>query len=220
MSSSPATGPVLALDGVSPVASAAVARGGELLAVARRAEARSSTILLSLVAEVLRTAGVAPAELAGIAAAAGPGSFTGSRVTLSTALGVRLGTRAPAIAVSNLEALALAAGPGAGVLLAAVDALRGAWFVQRFARAEGAPPLESPRRLEPDAPPETGLGAVVGFGLEALAAERIPGAARETPEELASAIALAAAGGRWAWEGDALLRPIYLAPPNVRRAAP
>jgi len=220
MESVSAAGPVLALDGVSPVASAAVARGRELLAVARLEEARSSTVLLALVDEVLRAAGVAPAELAGIAAAAGPGSFTGSRVTLATALGLRLGTRARALAVSNLEALALAAGPGPGEILAAVDALRGAWFVQRFARAEDARPLDASRRLEPDAPPEAGLAAVVGFGIEALAPERTPGAARATPDELASAMALAAASGRWAWEKDPILRPIYLAAPNVRRAAP
>jgi len=195
--------------------------GGELLAARRLDEARSSAVLLALVDETLRAAGIAPRDLGGIAAAAGPGSFTGTRVTLATALGLRLGSGAPAVAVSTLEALALAAGPGDGTLLAAVDALRGAWFVQRFARtAAGPEPLEAPRRLEPAAPPEVGLAAVVGFALDPLPAARTPGAARTTPAELASGVALAASRGRWTFVRDGLLRPIYLAAPNVTRAAP
>lgn len=212
--------PILALDGVSPVASAAVARDGELLAVRRLDEARSSAVLLALIDETLRAAGVAPRELGGIAAAAGPGSFTGTRVTLATALGLRLGSGAPAVAVSNLEALALAAGPGHGTLLAAVDALRGAWFVQRFARtAAGPEPIERPRRFEPTDPPESDLSAVVGFALERLATDRTPGATRTMPVELASNVALAGSRRRWTFGHDDLLRPVYLAAPNVRRAA-
>lgn len=200
-----------------------MARGGVVLASRWRAESRSSTILLALVDAALAAAGVAPGELSGIAAVAGPGSFTGTRVTLATALGLRLGTAAPAVAVSTLEALALAAREPRETLLAAVDALRGAWFVQRFDSSDGAHPgairaLEAPRRLEAIDPPERGVALVVGFGLDALAPERVPGAMRETPEALAQAVAAAASLGRWPLDERAPLRPIYLAAPNVSRA--
>ncbi len=178
-------------------------------------------MLLALVDEALRAAGIAARELAGIAAVAGPGSFTGTRVTLATALGLRLGTAAPAVAVSTLEALALTCGAGREPILAAIDALRGAWFVQRFAPAGpwAVRPLEAPRRLEPTMPPERGVALVVGFGLDALAYERIPDAQREVPSALAPAVATAASLDRWSFDGTAPLRPIYLAAPNVSRGS-
>jgi len=209
---------VLALDGVSPVASAAVARDGALLAAASAGDARSSAVLLALADRVLAEAGVAPAELGGLAAVAGPGSFTGTRVTLATALGLALGTGVRTVAVSTLEALALAAEAADLELLAAVDALRGDWFVQRFA-VDGAGEcraLEEPRRRRVGERPEAGLGLLVGFGLDALPSDAVPGARRHTPASLAPAVARAAADGRWTWSRAAALRPLYLAPPAVR----
>ncbi len=145
-------GLVLALDAGSPRVSVAAGLRGEALAARSVPLERSSTQLLALVDEVLAAAGARAADLAGIVALAGPGSFTGLRVGLATALGLyqalgALGVRA--LALPTLAAMAAASGaPPASVVIAAVDALRGEWSAQAF-RAGGPsipPTPPTPRR--------------------------------------------------------------------------
>ncbi len=214
----PAGALVLAFDGASPVASAAVARGGILLAERIRPEARSSGVLLGLVEAALRAAGARPADLSALVALRGPGSFTGIRVTLATAAGLRLGGVARATAVSNLEALALAA-PGAFRRpLAAVDALRGEWFLQPFAAApDGPTALAEPALAAAGTPAPPDCDGVVGFGPDALRA-RWTGLPVHEPAGLAGAVAVAASRGRWSWDAERLVRPHYLRPPATRGA--
>jgi ribosomal-protein-alanine N-acetyltransferase len=129
-------GLVLALDAGSPRVSVAVGWRGEALAARSVPLERSSTQLLALVDEVLAAAGARAADLTGIVALAGPGSFTGLRVGLATALGLyqalgALGVRA--LALPTLAAMAAASGaPPDSVVIAAVDALRGEWSAQAF----------------------------------------------------------------------------------------
>jgi tRNA threonylcarbamoyl adenosine modification protein YeaZ len=130
---------LLALDAGSPVVSVAVGRGGEALAVRAAPHQRSSTQLLALAAEALAAAGAHPADLEGVVALAGPGSFTGLRVGLATALGFHQALGLRAQAVPTLAALAAASGAPAGSLVvAAVDALRGEWSARAF-RAGAVP---------------------------------------------------------------------------------
>jgi tRNA threonylcarbamoyl adenosine modification protein YeaZ len=126
-------GLLLALDSGSPVVSVAVGRGGVVLAERAVALERSSTQLLALVAEALAAAGARPADLDGVVALAGPGSFTGLRVGLATALGLYQGLGVRAQALPTLTALAAAsAAPPGSLVIAAVDALRGEWSAQAF----------------------------------------------------------------------------------------
>ncbi|HLP17148.1 MAG TPA: tRNA (adenosine(37)-N6)-threonylcarbamoyltransferase complex dimerization subunit type 1 TsaB [Bacteroidota bacterium] len=62
--------------------------------------------LMVLVDEVLREAGVAVKDLAGIAVSIGPGSFTGLRIGLSTAKGLAYAQSLPMIPVPTLDAIA------------------------------------------------------------------------------------------------------------------
>jgi tRNA threonylcarbamoyl adenosine modification protein YeaZ/ribosomal-protein-alanine acetyltransferase len=136
-------GLTLALDAGSPLVSVAIGRGGEVLAARAVAQQRSSTQLLALVAEALAAAGARPADLEGVVALAGPGSFTGLRVGLATALGLHQALGLRAQAVPTLAALAAASeAPAGSLVVAAVDALRGEWSAQAF-RAE----LPAPRAL-------------------------------------------------------------------------
>ncbi|MFC3327445.1 tRNA (adenosine(37)-N6)-threonylcarbamoyltransferase complex dimerization subunit type 1 TsaB [Mesorhizobium cantuariense] len=82
--------------------------------------------LMAVIAEALKTAATDYAGLGAIAVSVGPGSFTGLRVGVSTARGLALALKVPAIGVTTLEALAAdaaAAFPGRAVL-AALDAGR------------------------------------------------------------------------------------------------
>jgi tRNA threonylcarbamoyladenosine biosynthesis protein TsaB len=82
--------------------------------------------LMAVIAEALKASATDYAGLGAIAVSVGPGSFTGLRVGVSTARGLALALKIPAIGVTTLEALATeaaAAFPGRAVL-AALDAGR------------------------------------------------------------------------------------------------
>ena len=74
------------------------ARVAEVLAERSMEIDRSSGRLLEMIAEVLAEAGAKPADLGGVVALAGPGSFTGLRIGLATALGLHQALGVPATA--------------------------------------------------------------------------------------------------------------------------
>jgi tRNA threonylcarbamoyladenosine biosynthesis protein TsaB len=115
---------ILAVDSTGEHGSIALARGGELVEeVAMHAPSGFSQILYGELERLFARHGVKTADIACFAAAAGPGSFTGVRVGLACVKGLAEAARRPAVAVSNLEALARC---GAAPLRAAVmDARRG-----------------------------------------------------------------------------------------------
>jgi tRNA threonylcarbamoyladenosine biosynthesis protein TsaB len=210
---------VLALDFSSPVASVAVAARGELLAADAAAPGDEGD-LLRRIDGALAAAGVAPEALAGVAALAGPGSFTGLRVACATALALEQAWGMPAGGVSSLAALAWSASAGARRVLAAVDALRGDWFVQPFGPADAdgrrdelgeAAIWRAGDRLDP------ALDAVIGFAADRFVAacERALPALAAPP--LAPAVARLGSRPGWRWRSDLLTRPSYLRAPAVSR---
>lgn len=88
-------------------------------------------------------------DIAGIAVSAGPGSFTGIRIGLSTAYGLARGLGAPVFAYSLMKVLAASA--AADALIAALIPMgRDAVCIQEFERngdvtSEIAPPRSIPR---------------------------------------------------------------------------
>jgi tRNA threonylcarbamoyladenosine biosynthesis protein TsaB len=120
---------VLAIDTCDVRGSVAVLREGALLQVVAHDSGEDySSWLLPAVAKVLQAAGVTMADVDGYAVAAGPGSFTGVRVGLTTvkAWSEVYGKRIAA--VSRLEAVAVQAGGGTPYVAAFVDAQRGQVF--------------------------------------------------------------------------------------------
>ncbi|SFN78613.1 tRNA threonylcarbamoyl adenosine modification protein YeaZ [Mesorhizobium sp. NFR06] len=82
--------------------------------------------LMAVIETVLQVGGIGYHDLDAVAVSIGPGSFTGLRVGVSTARGLALALKIPAIGVTTLEALAAEgakAFPGHAVL-AALDAGR------------------------------------------------------------------------------------------------
>jgi tRNA threonylcarbamoyladenosine biosynthesis protein TsaB len=225
--------PLLALDTGSPTVSVAtVAADGTLLAERSVAQRESSRTLLRLVNEVLEEAGVTLAELGGVLALQGPGSFTGLRIGLATVQGFHQAVGIPATAIPTLPALAYQAfeADHEGPVLSVVDAVRGGWFVQPFRRdrdGAGVPrALADPQRREAEALPavaaEHGCTLVWGFGAHRLeaAATWAEGTGFREPMPLAAAGARLALAAPELWHRDRLTAPLYLRAPAATLPKP
>ncbi len=214
---------LLALDAASPQVSVALGRGDVVLAVRAEAIARSSRRLLEMVDEVLGEAGVEREALGGIVALRGPGSFTGLRVGLATALGLQMALRVPATALPTLQVLAGAARDAGevtfsadGPVLAAVDALRAEWTIQPFA-SDPPRPLGEAETVAAAEIAARRPAVVVGFGVAALAATPgWPASVRLIePGPLAPVALRLVTKLHPTWDAGLLTAPIYARPPAV-----
>lgn len=213
---------LLALDTASPTVSVALARGPELLAERSMAMERSSVQLLGLVREVLAAAGARPADLGGVVALRGPGSFTGVRIGLATVLGLHQALGMPATALDTLRVLAAAAPHPGHSVLAVVDALRGDWSAQAFTAEPIPRPSSRERLIAGHEIPSLAAGReaetiVTGFGVSRLA--ELPGwplgLRLVEAGPLAAAAVRLAADPELGWDPSLLIFPLYARPPAV-----
>lgn len=198
---------ILALDASTGPCSAALWRGGRVMAYVETVKpVMQSASLVPMVEMVLAKGGVTYRDLTLVACTVGPGSFTGIRVGLATARGIAFAAGIPSAGYTTLEVLAHAAKDDAQVL-AILNAGKGEWYYQLF--ASGAPRFE-PRlaALETalaDAPPP----ATIAGNVSADAA----GYTRHTITfPRADALAMLAASGAAAHE----LRPYYIRLPDAK----
>ncbi len=126
---------ILAYDTATDKATSAVVRDGETLAE----RVSAPRLILEDVDELVREAGIEPAELDGIVVGTGPGSFTGLRMGLAAARALAFALDLPVAGVSTLAALAAGA-PGA---LPVIDARRR----EVFTLVEGEPAAVAPDEL-------------------------------------------------------------------------
>lgn len=207
---------LLALDTGSPIVSVALARDGAVVAARSVEQERSSTRLLEMVQEVLDEAGIGRGDLRALAVLRGPGSFTGLRIGLATALGLHQALGIPATALPSLQALAFSIGTS-GRVIAAVDALRGDWSAQAF--VDGRPLGEMELVPGPELPRLAGGGEAVmtGFGVSRL--REVPGWPADLrllePGPLAPAAAVLAASPETVWDPALLTSAIYSRPPAI-----
>lgn len=100
-------GIVLAVDTTTPAGGVALLRGTKLLTEINQDSATTfSERLLPSIQFLLRANGLRMQDVEGFAVAAGPGSFTGIRIGLSTVKSFAYASGRPVAAVSTLEALA------------------------------------------------------------------------------------------------------------------
>ncbi|MEL7061981.1 MAG: tRNA (adenosine(37)-N6)-threonylcarbamoyltransferase complex dimerization subunit type 1 TsaB, partial [Acidobacteriota bacterium] len=168
--------PILVLDTASPVVSVAIGCDGRIVAQRTLELRRSSEMLLQAVDEALDEAGVTRVELGAVAASRGPGSFTGLRIGLATAIGLHQALGLPATGLDGRRLLAraaaeafssgrMAADPEAAdsAAVVAVDALRGEWSSQRFRLGPAPEALERAQLRSGDELLALDL-PIVGFG--------------------------------------------------------
>ena len=178
---------------------------------------RSSARLLRLVDELLAAHDLERGAIERVIAARGPGSFTGLRVGLATALGLHqaLGIEATAIGSLRLLARATADGGDSRPVVALVDALRGEWFARPFGDGGRGQALAEAAILTPSELLRWAPCRLTGFGLE-----RLPPAVTNVDDvEIAPARALAptllelAGDTGVEWDPAPLVEPLYLRAP-------
>lgn len=106
--------------------------------------------LMPAVAAVLERAGIAVADVERVVCGAGPGSFTSLRIAGGIAKGIASGRGCPLYAAPSMALLIGGASVGAGRYLAAIDALRGEFYIGLYDVAPDARIAEiEPARLVP-----------------------------------------------------------------------
>jgi tRNA threonylcarbamoyladenosine biosynthesis protein TsaB len=110
------------------------------------ARPRHTTVLLTLIEQVLKDAGAGWEQIERIAVGVGPGTFTGLRIGVATARALASARGIPLVGISTLESLAHNAPPEHGTVAAVLDARRGEVFATIF--SHGKPQL-SPTALDP-----------------------------------------------------------------------
>lgn len=119
-----ARGPVLAIDTATGQAGIAVGDRARVTELSWPAGRSHTTAALGQIHRLLQLHGIAVGDLAAVAVAVGPGSFTGLRVGLGLAKGLAMARDIPIVGVSTLDATALPLLGRPGSVVAVVPAGR------------------------------------------------------------------------------------------------
>ncbi len=116
---------LLAFESSAAAASVALTEDGELRAQSfQRTGLTHSATLLPMAEDLLKNAGYDVSQIDAVAAAAGPGSFTGVRIGMAAAMGLSWSLSVPIASVSTLEAMAWMFESFSGTVCAVMDARR------------------------------------------------------------------------------------------------
>lgn len=149
------TSKILALESATEGLSVALLEGERVIALRESDDPRQhAAVLLAVVDETLRQAGMTLGELDAMAISAGPGSFTSLRIGLATLKGLAFGRALPVVGVSTLETMALGVLEGGGAVaadaevLALLDARRGDWYAGAWRGGKGGDRVPTPTLSE------------------------------------------------------------------------
>ena len=209
---------VLGIDTSTRWLNLALVRGGEVVCRFREEVPTHATRLAPEVAALLDAAEAPTRSIAAVGVVCGPGSFTGLRVGLASALGFARALEVPVYGLDTLTALVRAYGlPGEGA--AVLDARRREVYWRRYASPDGSP---SPLGEAVSAPPAAlegsleGLEWAVGDGVPLVTGW--PASCRLEPEipNMAIPAALNALAMLASNREAEPLEPLYVRPPDVR----
>lgn len=129
---------LLYIDTAAAVATVALSVDGVIAASRTHDQAQEQAALLNnMIGDVAAEAGVPLRQLDGICVCAGPGSYTGLRVGLSTAKGLAFALDKPVLLFNRLNLIALSVGDRDVPFCIAMKARAGEYFFGRYA-ATGA----------------------------------------------------------------------------------
>ncbi|HLF32682.1 MAG TPA: tRNA (adenosine(37)-N6)-threonylcarbamoyltransferase complex dimerization subunit type 1 TsaB [Cyclobacteriaceae bacterium] len=120
---------ILSIETATPVCSIAIHINGKLEGIREHfADKSHSQLLIPMIRELLKNAGIGFNELSAVAVSKGPGSYTGLRIGVSAAKGLCFAHDIPLIGVDTLLAIArqviAAPGKGTGFVCPMLDARR------------------------------------------------------------------------------------------------
>ena len=225
---------ILALETSAKAVSAAVTEDGRVLASGYQDTGLThSRTLMPIVEHLFHNTGLTMGDMDAVAAAVGPGSFTGIRIGVAAAKGLALGADIPAAGVSTLAAMARNVSLWEGLVICAMDARRSQIYNALFEAKDGLLTrltadraiglAELAEELREDARPKIVVGDGGRLCQEALTASGV--SCRLAPPHLVmqnamsvalEAEALAAAGKLVSPQE---LLPVYLRPPQAERLA-
>ncbi|MFZ5833217.1 MAG: tRNA (adenosine(37)-N6)-threonylcarbamoyltransferase complex dimerization subunit type 1 TsaB [Planctomycetota bacterium] len=144
---------ILALETTEAIASVAALDGGFVLAeTPLTSGGRSAQTVAPGINALLRQVGWRPSDVELVAVTAGPGSFTGLRVGVTTAKVFAFAVGAEVLGIDTLSTIAGRAPPDCAVVAVCVDAQRGDVVGQLFRRLDGGVlTAASPATLAPAA---------------------------------------------------------------------
>ena len=126
----------LAIDSSTYAGSVAVLSGADVLSdLSTTMRAREEERLMPAVAAVLGASGVDPTRIGRVVCGAGPGSFTSLRIGGAIAKGIASGVGCPLFAVPSLALIVAGGELPPGAYLAAMDALRGEYYIGLYERS-------------------------------------------------------------------------------------
>ena len=202
---------LLAIDTSSFVLSCALAEKDKLVAewtVQKRLT--HSEQLIPHMDEILKDAGVDQKEITAIAAAKGPGSFTGLRIGLATAKTAAYIWKVPLIGVDTLEALVWNLVGARAFILPLLDAQRGNVYAAMYGSID-----EVVKAAASHGGPIIAVGEGAEMYREKLLAEGIQVAPPHNCCARASSVAMAAFVR---WEKGQIDDPLQLMPNYIRRS--
>ena len=174
---------------------------------------QASGTLLDRVDAALREAGATPGDVTHVACGRGPGTFTGTRVAIASAMGLALGRGAPLLTVSTLAVVAASAGES-GRIRACLDARRGEIYAATFEvdpDAGAVTALDQEMCVSPASAYSSAADLFVGSGVDVHpppASAHARSGVTVTPEGLWPAVRSGLAAGRAADPAEA--RAVYL----------
>jgi len=138
---------ILAIETATDVCSVAILCGDEIASEERTLQARKhSERLVPMIRDCLKAASLDASDIGAVSVSAGPGSYTGLRIGVSTAKGLIVALDVPFIAVPTLEALAWPAlRTGQDTAIPVLSSRRKECYAGAFVAAGSGPPR---RRFE------------------------------------------------------------------------
>jgi len=214
-------GPILALETGSRACSVAVFNSPADIPASlhENTDHGHATMLMPMIDQAMAQAGCGYGDLARIAVAVGPGSFTGIRVGLAAALGLSLASGVPVVGISSFLTVAEVERQGRR-LFVLLDSRREEPFLVELDAALRF--IQPPAVVKPDA-----LDSILAAAQPLILAGDAPAIARyaeqagiESIQAAPNALAVAQLAADQARRYDLPPKPVYVRPPDVTMPKP